>query len=111
MSFRQPRVGTRTDPGTLLKGQYTEGFTSVINFEASLQPLAGDELETLPEGLREKGAYRLYTDFALRAENQQAETIGDKVTLFGKEYLVVFVEPWQNNVIPHYKAIVSEADD
>jgi len=111
MSFRKPIVGTRTQAGSRVKGHFVDGSTSVLNFTASVQPLTGDERETLPEGLREKGAFRLYTDFKLRTDDQKTKDPADRVTLENKEYLVVMLEPWQNGIIPHYKAIVSEAND
>jgi len=109
-SFRKPRIGKRTTAGTLLKGQSVPGSTSVLNFDASVQPLSGRERETLPEGLREKGAHRLYTDFALRTDNQKTKDPADEVTLFDKRHIVVRVDPWQNGVLNHFKVIVSEAD-
>lgn len=110
-SFRQPVVGVRTDPSTETKGRLTPGSTTPLAFDASIQPLTGRERETLPEGLREKGAFRLYTSFALRTDNQKSKEPADKVTLNDREHIVIRVEPWQNGVIPHFKAIVSESDD
>lgn len=109
--FGQARTGVREEPGTYTKGKYTKGTTSVINFNASVQPIRANEQETLPEGLREEGSYKLYTNFQLRAVNQTTKEPGDIVDLFGKKYRVVFLEPWQNNLCNHYKAIVSEIDD
>lgn len=108
---RQSLTGTRTEAGTLVKGRLTPGSTSAINFTASVQPISGDELLSLPEGIREEGMFKLYTDFALRSANQTTKEPADKINLFGKVYKVVFLEAWQNNIINHYKAIVSESDD
>ena len=110
-SFRKPVVGVRTDPGGYVDGGEIDGSITPLNFTSSVQPLSGNEQETLPEGYREGGAYRLYTDFKLRAVNQNTKDPGDKITLDGKDYLIIVVEPWQNNVIPHYKAIASEFND
>ena len=55
--------------------------------------------------------YRIYTDFALRTINEKNKTPADLVNYNGKKYKVVFLEPWQNNVINHYKAFVAEVSD
>jgi len=110
-SFRKPVDITRVGVGTLVKGQYTPGAETPMTIQASVQPLTGNEQETLPEGFRESGSFKLFTDFKLRALNQKTKEPGDRVTLDDKEYLVIIVAPWQNNVINHYKAIVSEAND
>ncbi len=110
-SFRKPLVGERTTASSNVKGQSIPGTTSALNFTASVQPLTGRERETLPEGLREKGAFRLYTDFALRADNQKTKAPADSVILDDKKYIVIIAKPWENNVIPHRKVIVSEAND
>ena len=34
----------------------------------------------------------------------------DRVVIFGKSYDIIKVDAWQNNVIPHYKAIASLID-
>lgn len=109
--FRQPVVGVRKDPPTNVKGRFTPGSTTPINFTASIQPATGDELDALPEGLRENGMYRLYTDFALRTVNESTKKPADVIDYNSKKYKIVQVEPWQNNVISHYKAFMSEIDD
>jgi len=108
--FNQPLTGTRRAADTLTRGRAVAGATSVLNFSASVQPLTGNERQALPEGLRERGRYYIYTSFALRTEDQTTKTPADEVDLFGKKYKVVLLEPWQNNILGHYKALVSEAD-
>ena len=102
--------GTRYAAGSWTKGIYAPGTSSPIQFTASVQPLSGREKLTLPEGAREKAEYRLYTSFELQTLNEKAVKSADRVTLFGKLYEIIRVEPWQNNIIPHYKAIASLID-
>lgn len=110
-SFRQAVTGIRTTAGTNVKGRVTSGTDTPLNIMASIQPLTGKDLETLPEGLRESGTLRLYTDFELRTADQKTKTPADVVTLYGKRHIVIQVLPWGNNVINHFKCIVSEAND
>ncbi|NJR73243.1 MAG: hypothetical protein HC773_05225 [Scytonema sp. CRU_2_7] len=94
--------------GTTVKGIYTQGTSTPISFTASIQPATGDEQESFPEGLREKSIFRLYTDFELYSENQVTKQPGDLINYNGKVLKVIRVLPWQNNVINHYKAFMSE---
>lgn len=111
MNFRTSQTGTRREASTFVDGIAVPGASSVLNFTSSVQPLSGNEIETLPEGLRERANYWLYTSFELRTINQQTKTPPDEVILFGKTFIVKKVEAWQNGVINHYKVLVSEADD
>lgn len=110
-SFRVYTIsGTRYGIGTWTKGKYTPGTSSSIQFTASVQPLSGREKLTLPEGVREKVEYKLYTDFQLLTVDEKTSKNADRVVLFGKTYEIVKVEIWQNKVIPHYKALASLID-
>lgn len=73
---------------------------------ASVQPI-GDELERLPEGRREKSAYKIFTDTLLRtAKEKNADVLEYK----GIQYQVHLIEPWQNDIINHYKALIMEIE-
>jgi hypothetical protein len=103
-SFRKAVTITKRTTGTLVDGIYTDGagVTSVI--QASIQPAGDSDVQTLPEGRRERKAFRLYTITDL-VSLQESEN-PDRATLFGEEYEVVTKNPWQNGVIPHFKYIV-----
>lgn len=96
-------VGTR-DP---LTGVWSEGASVPISFKASVQPLAGDDMASLPEGRREVEAYKIYSkDFEIKTVDENGQKNPDRLELFddGRFYEVFNVEVWQNNVISHYKA-------
>ena len=105
--FNQTIAGIRYAAGSYTKGQYSPGAETPIEIQASVQPLAGRELDILPEGRKELESYKVYTTFELRAANQNNQTQSDEITLFGKSFEVIKVENWQNAVIPHYKALVT----
>lgn len=110
-SFRTYDIdGVRYDAGTMDKGRYVPGATSPITFSASVQPLSGAEKATLPEGIRERESYRLYTDFELHTSNEKEKKKADRIVLFNKTFEIVRANIWQNKVIPHYKAIASLID-
>ena len=109
-SFRQPLTGKRFAAPTIVKGRKTaEGTESPLSFTASVQPLSPKELNALPEGERESAKFKLYTDFALRTVvTGDAGTNPDQVQINSEWYDVTGVDVWGNNVIPHYKVIVSK---
>ena len=110
-SFRTYTIaGKRYAASSFDKGRWTDGSESDISFKASVQPLKGNELLTLPEGYREKETYRLYTSFQLLTADEKNKKIPDRVTIFGKKFDIIKVDIWQNKVIPHYKAIASLVD-
>ncbi len=110
-SFRKYTIDAkRFAASSNVKGRWTDGTETPFTFAASVQPLKGNELLTLPEGQREKESYKLYTSTQLFTANESEKKKPDKIQLFDKTFEVIIVEPWQNSVIPHYKAIVSLID-
>jgi len=107
VQFNQTITGVRYAAGTYTKGQYSPGAETELIIQASVQPLAGRELDLLPEGRKELESYKIYTTIELKTADQSEQTQADELTLFGKSFEVIKVENWQNAVIPHYKAIVS----
>jgi len=69
-------------------------------------------MQLLPEGRRESEAYRLYTDFELKTVRKESgdKLNADTVTIDGKKFEVLSVAKWRNDVINHYKAVVSLAN-
>lgn len=100
-------VVTRPTAGTFVAGLYVAGAPTTFNITASVQPLRAREMEMLPEGRRSSAAFRVYTDVLLRTVNQENP---DRVTLFGEVYEVLSVEPWQNQILNHYKAVLVKLD-
>lgn len=107
-SFRSYTLdGKRFGPDTNNKGRMVPGTETPFIFTASVQPLRGHELETLPENQRDRESYRLYTDFQLQTVDTTNKLRPDRIQLFNKTFEVIRIDIWQNNVIPHYKAIMS----
>lgn len=106
--FRQALTGYRYNAAdTFTKGIRTAASKSTISFTASVQPMGAKDMLALPEGRRDREAFRLYTDFELKTSDESTLVNADQVTVRGHLYEVISVEIWQNNVIPYYKAIVS----
>jgi hypothetical protein len=106
MSFRQTVTVYRRDPNAEQYGKKVQGAEQApFTIYASVQPTTGEDLQVLPEGSMENEVYKLYTDTELftREDLQDA----DQVELFGKRFKVINIERWQNQVISHYKILVS----
>ena len=107
-SFRKALVVKRHAAGTWNKGRYTEGAQSDINITASVQPATPEEMNLLPEGRSISETFRLYTSTKLLPANSSAGINADIVIIDGENYEVLSCATWQNDVINHYKAIVSK---
>jgi len=88
-------------------GKYVpDASPSEFDIKCSVQPLAGEEVNLLPEGRRENAAYRVYTDTLLRtAKRGSSGHNADQTTIDGEEFECLRVEVWQNSIIPHYEAV------
>ena len=109
MSLRNFSLSVRRlSSGDYINGEWhTETEAAPFIIVASVQPLTPKEMKTLPEGRRNSQAYRIYTDIELHTIRDQNP---DRVELFGQEFEILSVEIWQNQVIPHYKAIAVKLD-
>lgn len=81
---------TRCAEGTRTDGLWQPGATSSVSIVASVQPLDGDALKFLPEGVRAEDARLLFTTTPIIVEDGRA----DVVTISGATYRFYLVEPW-----------------
>jgi hypothetical protein len=103
--FRRQLARKTKAAGSVTNGYFTDGATTPTNIMASVQPIKPHEVEQLPEGRRDSQSYWLFTDTAL---NMVTSANPDLITINGEDYEVFKCEPWQNNVISHYKVLVSK---
>jgi len=105
MSFRLPQTIKRTAPGAYVDGIFINGATSELSIHASIQPMTGEDMFTLPEGRRLSDYVKAYTDTLIQvvAEGQQP----DRLVWRGKEYEAIQFDVRQMGVINHYKVIFS----
>lgn len=108
--FRKLVTGNRSQPGSYVDGVWVNGTTEPISFYSSVQPAPAEDLETLPEARRTSEAYNLFTCSELFPTSKERDAESDTVDLFGRDFEVVSVSKWQNNVINHYKALVVKVD-
>jgi hypothetical protein len=107
---RQTLTVTRPNPADdYVNGIWTEGTPTTFTIEASVQPAPADVRNNVPEGFDKTSAYMLYSNTALQIAEAEAQK-SDRVTLFGQTFVVVGVQPWQNDIIEHYAITVALKD-
>ena len=102
-SFRKQLIRKTKAAGSVVNGIFVDGATTPTNIMASVQPLKAHEIEHLPEGRRDSQSYWLFTDTPL---NMITSANPDLIIIDGEDYEVFKCEPWQNNVLSHYKVLV-----
>jgi hypothetical protein len=97
----QRAPGTRDRLGTYTPGEETiiEGVLATVN------PVPGRVLETLPEGEREGDQRRVITKFELRSPNEDTGYPGDHILYEGDRFEVRDVQVYRQ-VIPHLEVRV-----
>lgn len=97
------------DSAVNTEGEIVAGASSTTPIRASVQPITGKELETLPEGERSKEWFKVYTKDDVRTGTQHVGTVGrraDHLVFDGAEHEVRKVQPWRSrSPIPHTKAL------
>lgn len=101
-SFRTQFTIQRKSNGKYCNGRWQEGEVTEFTIMASVQPLSGEEMQMLPEGRKDTQAVRIYTDTPLKTVSEDNPDI---LLYAGNSYEVTTVEPWQSNVISHYKCL------
>ena len=109
-SFRQAHTLKRLT-GSYVDGVWVEASEADIAITASIQPATGKDLQNLEQGRRNGAVYAVFTDTAIQLTEQGATpTKADQLTIGGIRHEAVHVEPWANNVIPHYRALFARID-
>ena len=110
--FRTPITLRRYSAGSLVNGRWVQGTPTDSTITASIQPVTGEEMQSLPEGRRDSEHYKMFTSTLIETvQGSGTDLNADRVLFFSKEFEVYRVEPWQNNsnfgVVNHYAYIVA----
>lgn len=111
MGFRKPLTIKRV-AGAYDQGRWTEGADIEFTINASRQPvksLSDNEMQSIPEARRQSGMFRIYTSTELLTSG--VNKIPDRAIINGAEYEIFISNPWQNDVINHYKYILVKKED
>lgn len=105
---RKPIKAYRTSGGQYVEGVWQEGSEVSFTVNVSVQPSAPDDMESLPEGRRQRRAYTLFGDKDLRGVEDGNP---DQVEIDGDRYEVSSVQYWRNTILPHVKSVVTRLPD
>ncbi len=106
MGFRKPLTINRV-AGAYDHGKWVEGDTIDFEIQASVQPvksLSENEMQSIPEGRRQSAMFRIYTNTELLTTEIDQQP--DRAMINGEEFELFVSNPWQNNVINHYKYVL-----
>lgn len=111
--FRHPRKVRRYKAGTWVAGRWVPGAALARDFtiQASLQPVSSRDMQSLPEGRRDRSMYAMFTDTALLVESIANQTNPDVIVLPDGLYEVTQDSNWGNHVIDHHKYIITRASE
>lgn len=80
-------------------------------FTGSVQPLTGKELQFLPEGRRDIGLMKVYSNTPLSVSVEGSNTPGDVVIWSGRKWEIIRELVFANDLINHYKYIAALFND
>jgi hypothetical protein len=103
-SFRQTITGKRYNAGGAYNpatGKYVDNGTTTLTIEGSIQPANDKQRANVPEGFDVTSAMAIATDTEM-VVSQGDGPRSDELTIYGEVYEAVWIERWQNDVIPHY---------
>ena len=80
-------------------------------FTGSVQPLTGKELQFLPEGRRDIGLMKVYSNTPLSVSVEGSNTPGDVVIWAGRKWEIIRDLVFANDLINHYKYIAALFND
>lgn len=101
-------VVTREGEGDYVLGRWEPGAETTFSIQASIQPLSGNELQDLPEGVRTEETRILWTTTQLRGPIKDSLSDGsgaDRIDIDGDRYRVWKVE-YFTILSNHYRVTV-----
>lgn len=104
MTFRKTQTIKRTIAGAYVNGVYVEGAETTFTIQASVQPMSGEDIVSVPEGRRASDMVKLYTSTDLNSQGDAGSGQSpDRLVWLGKDYEIHSKEVRQMDIIPHYK--------
>lgn len=100
-------VVSRFEAGEWVKGVYEKGAESILEIQASVQPLDPNELLQLPEGRRTHESIKIFTDIELHTANTTTGEQADMLEIDGIQFEIHKVERWMlpGSAQNHYKVV------
>lgn len=114
--FRTPITLRSYATGSYINGVWVQGASTDQQITASIQPITGEEMESLPETRRESEGYNMFTSTRVRTVQEAGSNLNaDHVIFNNKEFEIYDVKPWQNNsnftITNHYHYFIFRVDN
>jgi len=90
-------------------GDWIDGTPIAKTIKAVVQPVNGDELQTVPEGERTNKLIKLHTTEVLKTTDEANAVSADTVIVDGETFRIITVSNW-NKLGGFYKAIAVRED-
>ena len=99
--------------GTYVKGKWVKGSTTTVPIQAVVSPVIKQSmLQFLPENLRAKKVFRLFSNTQLKGfQDKEEKQQADEFTLNGETFRIVKVGEWESvNNFTGYEAYAIKVD-
>ena len=90
-------------------GDWVGGTPIIKTIQAVVQPVNGDELQTVPEGERTNKLIKLHTTEVLKTTDEANAVSADTVVVDGETFRIITVSDW-NKLGGFYKTIAVRED-
>ena len=91
----------------------SDGYESITTVDFSienasgLQPVSGYHQLTVPENLRERGVFRIFTTTVVNTVDELGTTdLADRVVIDGETFITLTSKPWKSKVQNHYEVML-----
>lgn len=101
---------TRRDAGAYVSGEYTDGASSTFDVLCNIQPASQRDVMFLPEGLRTRAKFLLFTKVADELRTAEQGALPDLTTYRGRSYQLHGVESFVDAPLPHHEYILVETE-
>lgn len=105
MGILFPETNTKksTASGAYVKGVWTPGSETLSNIIIDVQPVTGNELESLEIGRRDLGKVKAYSNISLNVADEKNKINGDIIVYDNRNWEIISRLPYQHGLINHYK--------
>jgi len=120
MATWQPKLIPRKTLGGRRQTQTVDEFgipttSAPVLFDienAGVQPVSGHEMNTMPEGYRDRKMYKVFTTTPVFTAVEGSDNLADKIeTVSGVWCDVVRVQAWSYGIQSHYEAYVAQENE
>lgn len=87
------------------------GEADPVTVTASVQPATSRQKDNLPEGVRDRAAVEILTDYRLQAVDESAGIPGDRIDYDGETWEVQQVDDFDMGLADHVEAIATKVSE